>query len=140
MLTEADKADAEQEEEDDDELSDEDEEDRDFLDMPPSWSPKLFIDREKFLNLCPNGEKTIFYKKCRVDDYAPCTQVDGLVKRIVIYNDYKCLIQNEVRYYFKNRQDKLNMRIRYPYEFKLVEYYEPCHSQDYWKKLIFIEG
>ncbi len=71
MLTDQDKAEAEEEEEeDDDEVSDEDDEGKDFLDMPPPWSPKLYIHREDFLNL---REKTVFYKKCRVDDYAPCT-------------------------------------------------------------------
>ena len=140
MLTDQDKKEAEEEEDEDDEVSEEDEEDKDFLDMPPPWSRKLYINREAFLNLCPNGEKTTFYKKCRVDEYAPCTQVDGLVKRVVLFHDYKCLITNETRYYYKNRKDKLHMRIRYPYEFKLVEYYEPSDKTNYWKKLVQIDG
>jgi len=41
--------------------------------MPPSWSPKLFVNRDKFLDLCPNGEKTVFYKKVKVDFYAECS-------------------------------------------------------------------
>ena len=32
------------------------------------------------------------------------------------------------------------MRIRYPYQFKLVEYYEPHCDTDYWKKLVEIDG
>jgi hypothetical protein len=47
--------------------------DEDVLDMPPSWSPKLFVNKDKFLDLCPNGEKTVFYKKCKVDFYAECS-------------------------------------------------------------------
>lgn len=138
MMTEQDREEAiEEEDEEDNDNSDEDEEE--LLDMPPAWSPKLYIDREKFLNLCPNGEKTVFYKKCRVDFYAPCTQIDGLIKRITLYKDYKCLIVQEIRYYFSNRMDKLKMRIRYPYEFKLVEYYEPSKEQNYWKKLIQVD-
>lgn len=45
----------------------------DVLDMPPPWSPKLFINKDKFLDLCPNGEKTVFYKKCKVDFYSECS-------------------------------------------------------------------
>jgi len=41
--------------------------------MPPSWSPKLFVNKDKFLDLCPNGEKTVFYKKVKVDFYAECS-------------------------------------------------------------------
>lgn len=71
MLTEEDQRDDEGEDDDDeDALSDKEEDLKDILDMPPPWSPKLFIDRDKYLNLCPNGEKTVFYKKCRVDTYA----------------------------------------------------------------------
>jgi hypothetical protein len=47
--------------------------DEDVLDMPPSWSPKLFVNKDKFLDLCPNGEKTVFYKKCKVDFYSECS-------------------------------------------------------------------
>lgn len=77
MLSDEDKAkgedDDDMEDEDDGDVTDEDEDQKDNLDMPPSWSPKLSIDNEKFLNLCPNGEKTMFFKKCRVDIFAPCT-------------------------------------------------------------------
>ncbi len=45
----------------------------DVLDMPPPWSPKLFVNKDKFLDLCPNGEKTVFYKKCKVDFYSECS-------------------------------------------------------------------
>lgn len=83
--------------------------------MPPSWSPKLFVNKDNFLNLCPNGEKTVFYKKCKVDFYAECKQVDGLIKRITLYEDYKRLITKEIRSYYKNRRDKLIMRRRFPY-------------------------
>ena len=42
------------------------------LDMPPPWSPKLFIDRDKYYNFCPKGEKTVFYKKCTVEFFSEC--------------------------------------------------------------------
>lgn len=40
------------------------------LDMPPAWSPKLMINKDQYLDLCPGGEKTVFYEKCKVDIYA----------------------------------------------------------------------
>ena len=96
---------ANEEEDNEEEEEDEDEEeeggqDEEILDMPPPWSPKLFIDREKFSDGCKNGEKTVFYKKCKVDLYSECKtvngqfkgQVDGLIKRVTIYRDYKRLI------------------------------------------------
>ena len=112
----------------------------DVLDMPPPWSPKLFINKDKFIDLCPNGEKTVFYKKCKVDFYAECTQVDGIVRRITIYEDYKRLITKEIRCYYKNRKDNLILRRRFPYQFKLVEHYESSASSHYWKKIIQIDG
>lgn len=49
------------------------------LDMPPSWSPKIELEKEKFLKESPLGEKTVFYKRCRVDTYAQYGQADGLI-------------------------------------------------------------
>jgi hypothetical protein len=108
--------------------------------MPPPWSPKLFVNKDKFIDLCPNGEKTVFYKKCKVDFYADCAQVDGMIKRVTIYEDYKRLIIKEIRCYYKNRRDKLILRRRFPYYFKLVEHYESSERSHYWKKLIQIDG
>jgi hypothetical protein len=137
------KANDEEENEDEDEDQDEDEEEagqeEEVLDMPPPWSPKLYVNREKFTDRCPNGEKTVFFKKCKVDIYSECKQVDGLIKRITIYKDYKRLITQEIRSYYRCRKDKMWLRRRFPYEFKLVEHYEsmpPYH----WKKLVQIDG
>lgn len=112
----------------------------DVLDMPPPWSPKLFVNKDKFLDLCPNGEKTVFYKKCKVDFYSECSQVDGLVRRITIYEDFKRLIVKEIRSYYKNRKDNLVLRRRFQYQFKLVEHYDSSASSHYWKKVIQIDG
>jgi hypothetical protein len=34
------------------------------LDMPPPWSPKLFVNKDKYAELCSKGEKAVLYKKC----------------------------------------------------------------------------
>merc|ERR1719265_889808 len=51
-----------------------------ILDMPPPWSERPDISREAFHARCYQGEKTIFYHKCKVEQYAPYTQDDGLVQ------------------------------------------------------------
>ena len=64
-------------EEDLDELEEEAEEDEgeDYgeLDMPPSWSPKLHINKERFYLCSLLGEQTAFYLKSKVDSYAKYT-------------------------------------------------------------------
>jgi len=55
-----------------------------ILDMPPAWSERVDIPREAFHARCYQGEKTIFYHKCKVEQYAPYTQDDGLVQRITL--------------------------------------------------------
>ena len=77
--------------------------DEEVLDMPPPWSPKLFVSRDKFIKLCLKGEKTLFYKKCKVEFFSDCLQVDGMVKKVTLYEDFKRLITKEVRCYYKHR-------------------------------------
>lgn len=72
MLTDQDRDEENEDDVEEDKDSDSEQEDdqKDILDMPPPWSPKLYIDWDKYLNLCPNGEKTVFYKKVRVDQFS----------------------------------------------------------------------
>ena len=62
----------ENEDDDDDEDGEGGGDGEEVLDMPPPWSPKLFIEREKYYNLCPKGEKTVFFKKCTVEFFSEC--------------------------------------------------------------------
>ncbi|CAK0826535.1 unnamed protein product [Prorocentrum cordatum] len=73
-----------------------------LLDMPPPWSERPDIPREKFHERCYMGEKTIFYHKCKVEQYAPYTQDDGLVQRITLYKDVRRLIPLEIRERFRH--------------------------------------
>ena len=36
------------------------------LDMPPPWSPKIYIEKDKFLVGTPLGESTTFYIKTKI--------------------------------------------------------------------------
>ena len=118
-------------------------EQEDVLDMPPPWSPKLYIEKEKFSEGVKDGAKTVFYKKCRVDFYSECHAVDGLVKKVTLYEDYRRIITKEIRCYFKNRKDRLVVRRRFPFEFKKIEHYEssgPVQDATHWKKIIEVDG
>jgi len=59
--------------------------DDEVLDMPPPWSPKLMVSKEKFGEVCSKGAKTLFYSKCKVEFFSDCREVDGLIKRVTIY-------------------------------------------------------
>ena len=140
VMLKSDKKEEDDEQVDDDEDYDEGgPQDEEVLDMPPPWSPKLFVDKEKFIELCPKGEKTVYYKKCKVEFFAECKQVDGLVRRLSIYEDYKRLIVKEIRSFYSNRRDKLILRRRFPYEFKTIEHYESSKMTNHWKKSIQID-
>lgn len=148
MITTGEKKEGEEGGAEDDDDGDDDDGDgggevEEVLDMPPPWSPKLRISRDKYHMLMPGGSKTNFYKKCKVELFAECHivngRVDGLVKRITLYHDYKRLIVNEIRSYFEGRRDKLKIRRRFPYDFKTIEHYDPCDKYHYWKTLVEVD-
>ena len=68
MVTQKTADDEEENPEDDDESGD-DAMDEENLDMPPPWSPKLFVAPEKFNDKTKGGGKTLYYKRCKVDFY-----------------------------------------------------------------------
>ena len=109
------------------------------LDLPPSWCPKLKIDREVYAKKCPMGEKTLFYERCKVEYYAEYSQYDGLVMCLTYYNDYKRQIPREIRWVYSRRNDKLTIRRRFPLEYKTVEDYAPGCPHN-WKQIVEIDG
>lgn len=96
-----------------------------ILDLPSSWSDKPDISREDFHARCYKGEKTIFYHKCKVEEFAPYTQDDGLVQRITLYKDVRRQIPLEIRERFRHRRDKLFERKRRPMQNETVERFNP---------------
>ncbi len=107
---------------------------QEVLDMPPPWPEKLHISRAAYNNRTPLATQTNYYKRTKVDKFAPYTQADGLVLRISRYNDYARLILNEVEYRYKDRADKLYRKNKFPYEHRVVDKYLP--GQEYgWKKV-----
>ncbi|XP_063539032.1 dynein regulatory complex subunit 7 isoform X1 [Cydia strobilella] len=75
------------------------------LDMPPSWVEKLDITPDEFERRFPGSHKVIHYKKVLLEKFAPYFERDGVVKRIMLYDDYaltKSLITYE---WFQHRAD-----------------------------------
>ncbi|KAH0945001.1 hypothetical protein HN011_003354 [Eciton burchellii] len=59
------------------------------LDMPASYVNEIQIESIDYERQYPRGSKTMFYKKTKVELYAPYFQMDGLIQRITTYDDYE---------------------------------------------------
>lgn len=55
----------------------------------------------------PNGHKTSFYKKTKVQLFAPYLRTDGLIESITKYEDYKYSKKIFIYEKFKHRKDYL---------------------------------
>lgn len=108
------------------------------LDMPPPWPPKIILEYEAYHRGSLLGETCQYYSKCKVENFAEYSQVDGLVKRITIYQDFRRLKIKELRYMFKHRVDRLRVRRRFPFEFKTVEYFDPNVPHN-WQRITEID-
>ncbi|CAE8606109.1 unnamed protein product, partial [Polarella glacialis] len=89
------------------------------------WHSSHFYFLKDDFATCYQGEKTIFYHKCKVEQYAPYTQDDGLVQRITLYKDVRRQIPLEIRERFRHRRDKLYERKRRPMQNENVERFLP---------------
>jgi len=100
-------------------------------DIPPSWVPKMVIPRDAFDMRCPRGSKLTLYKKCQHEIFAlfgDSSRWDGMVEKIVVYEDDERTIQTEVVEMFERRKDKLRKRETYPQKDTIVEYFKSGSS------------
>ncbi|XP_078419512.1 dynein regulatory complex subunit 7 [Cetorhinus maximus] len=101
-----------------DEGDDDDEKEMEkVFDMPPSWVQQIIIPSKDIETRCPKGEKIIQYKKANLEKYAPYLNIDGMVKRLIEYEDIECTSFVKVTEWYSNRKDMLkkierNMRTR----------------------------
>ncbi|XP_060684924.1 dynein regulatory complex subunit 7 [Hemiscyllium ocellatum] len=101
-----------------DEVDDDDEKELEkIFDMPPSWVQPIVIPAKDIETRCPKGEKIIQYKKANLEKYAPYLNIDGMVKRLIEYEDIECTSFVKVTEWYANRKDMLerierNMRTR----------------------------
>ncbi|XP_070159520.1 dynein regulatory complex subunit 7 [Polyergus mexicanus] len=77
------------------------------LDMPASYVNEIQIHSLDFERRYPRGSKTIFYKKAKVELYAPYFQMDGLIQRVTVYEDYEYNIPVQCYEKYLERSDCL---------------------------------
>ncbi|NXW55889.1 DRC7 protein, partial [Eurystomus gularis] len=102
------------------------EEDMGF-DMPPSWAAPIQISPREFETRCCQGKKVILYKKAKLERWAAYLNGDGLVKRLTVYVDLTRTEVVEVREWFKNREDMLDVREVNKETQLTTEYFSPGH-------------
>mmetsp|Transcript_24814 Transcript_24814/g.62392 ORF Transcript_24814/g.62392 Transcript_24814/m.62392 type:complete len:861 (-) Transcript_24814:429-3011(-) len=92
-----------------------------YLDNPPSWSKKIEIAPADFQARYYHGEKVSYYMKSKVERYSPYTQVDGIVRRVILFKDVRRMRPKLVEEVFQFRKDKLVRRVKYPFENRVTE-------------------
>ncbi|XP_050628848.1 dynein regulatory complex subunit 7 [Macaca thibetana thibetana] len=136
MLLGTDKSQLSLTEEDDSGINDEDDvenlgkedEDKSF-DMPHSWVEQIEISPEAFETRCPNGKKVIQYKRAKLEKWAPYLNSNGLVSRLTTYEDLECTNILEIKEWYQNREDMLELKhINKTTDLK-IDYFKPGHPQ-----------
>ncbi|XP_036688335.1 dynein regulatory complex subunit 7 isoform X3 [Balaenoptera musculus] len=123
-------------EEEDDGMNDDDDvenlgkedEDKSF-DMPCSWVEQIEISPEAFETRCPNGKKVIQYKRAKLEKWAPYLNNNGLVCRLTTYEDLECTKTLEVKEWFQNREDMLELKHINKVTGLNIDYFKPGHPQ-----------
>ncbi|XP_069312550.1 dynein regulatory complex subunit 7 [Eulemur rufifrons] len=136
MLLGTDKPNLSLTEEDDNEMNDEDdvenlgkeEEDKSF-DMPHSWVEQIEISPEAFETRCPNGKKVTQYKRAKLEKWAPYLNGNGLVCRLTTYKDPECTETVEVKEWYQNREDMLELKHTNKTTGLIIDYFKPGHPQ-----------
>ncbi|KAH0569039.1 hypothetical protein KQX54_021745 [Cotesia glomerata] len=77
------------------------------LDMPTSYVEQIDIQSLDYERRFPNGRKTMMFKKTKVELFAPYVQMDGLIEKITVHEDYECEKATHVYEKYSNRGDKL---------------------------------
>ncbi|XP_007670184.2 dynein regulatory complex subunit 7 isoform X2 [Ornithorhynchus anatinus] len=114
--------------EDDLDNLDKEEEERGF-DMPHSWVEPIQITPKEFETRCPQGKKVIQYKKAKLEKWAPYLNNNGLVSRLTSYEDMECSKVVEVKEWYKNREDMLEMKQVNKHTGVITEYFKPGRIQ-----------
>jgi len=110
-----------------------------IVEVPPSWVKKVEIDRNAYIQQYLDGSKVTDFFKSTLEDFAEYSREDGMLRRIIVYDDVLRSIQTEIRETFAHRKDKMCERRRYPKEGRTVEKFDPGHTANL-QKIISVEG
>ena len=113
--------------------------DRTRMDMPPAWSARIRLDRERLQARCPAAQRLTTYHTAHLEQFPPYSREDGLVERMTIFSDIEMEDAYEVRESYRNRKDKLSSRTVNQREGRTVETFEPGRSRAL-RELVSIEG
>ncbi|XP_012662279.1 dynein regulatory complex subunit 7 isoform X2 [Otolemur garnettii] len=115
---------------DDDDVENLGKEDEDkSFDMPHSWVEQIEISPEAFESRCPHGKKVIQYKKAKLEKWAPYLNSNGLVTRLTTYKDMECSQILEIKEWYQNREDMLELKHINKTTGLHVDYFKPGHTQ-----------
>nr|XP_008120536.2 PREDICTED: dynein regulatory complex subunit 7 [Anolis carolinensis] len=98
------------------------------FDMPVSWVQPIQISLKEFETRCPQGKKVIQYKNAKLETWSPYLNANGLVTRLTVYEDLDCTKILEIKEWYKNREDMLNMRELNKRTDWITEYFLPGHA------------
>ena len=110
-------------------MDDDDEELEDEIEMPISWVNEIVLPLEDIQRRCPEGKKTILYRKAKHEIFAEYLMQDGMVSRLTEYEDNALTQPLRLQEWFKHRQDKLEHRKTDLVTNKVVETFNPGRRQ-----------
>ncbi|KAL8274800.1 hypothetical protein Esti_001275 [Eimeria stiedai] len=96
---------------------------------PRAWARPPRVEAADFASRFFGGQKVIFYKDAKLQEFPPYSQPDGLVRRLTFFSDSKQTLPEEVYHQFKHRRKVLyglEERIFLPLARTQVERYSPA--------------
>ncbi|XP_007946245.1 dynein regulatory complex subunit 7 [Orycteropus afer afer] len=116
--------------EDDDDVENLGKEDEEkSFDMPHSWVEPIEISPEAFETRCPSGKKVIQYKRAKLEKWAPYLNSNGLMCRLTTYEDLECTRIVEIKEWYENREDMLELKHMNKITGLNIDYFKPGHPQ-----------
>lgn len=97
------------------------------LEVPPSWSRRIDIPRDRFDNRTLGGEKAMQYKNTHVEIFAEHHRDDGCIEIVTTTDDNGKMLERHST--FAHRIDKLVERLEYGPEGKTHEKFAPGHRE-----------
>ena len=101
------------------------------IDMPKSWCASIQIPQDIFDLRCPKGSKERRYYKCIHEVFAmfgDTARWDGMIERLIIFQDEEYEKIEETREYFTRRKDKLRQRVTLSLEQTTIELFDEGSS------------
>ncbi|XP_012927064.1 dynein regulatory complex subunit 7 isoform X5 [Heterocephalus glaber] len=134
---------------DDNDTEDLDKENQDkSFDMPSSWVEQIDISpeglcqcvfsafsrtipglQEAFETHCLNGKKVLHYRRAQLEKWAPYLNSNGLVCRLTTYEDLECTKILEIKEWYQNREDMLELKHINNSTSLHTDYFRPGHPR-----------